>query len=83
MDDKDGSVCNEGPWPVLNTIKRELQIMTTTKTPTTKTTTIHLPFGFWSQRRVSEASFLLTNKFIQVTSFVLNIIFFFNTFDFN
>ena len=75
MDDKDGSVCNEGPWPVLGTIKRELQIMTTTKPPSTKTSTVFLPFGFWSQRRVSCANFFQIDYSMQIImSLILNIV---------
>lgn len=79
MDDKDGSVCNEGAWPVLNTIKRELQIMTTTKPPPTKSSTIYLPFGFWSQKRVSAAvcQYCQINNLIHIMSLILNIILYF------
>ena len=76
MDDKDGSVCNEGPYPVLNTIKRELQVMTSTKPSITKSTTMYLPFGFWSRRRTSSApcQSVVINR---ISSIVLNIILYF------
>lgn len=68
MDDKTGQVCNEGPYPVLNTLKRELL----KPNPYTKTSTksarliTGFPRGFWSKRQPGSNAmtlFCLKNKF--------------------
>ncbi|RNA45046.1 acidic mammalian chitinase-like, partial [Brachionus plicatilis] len=49
MDDKSGAVCNQGPYPVLNTLKNELmKPESTTKRP--YTTISRYPRGFWSKK---------------------------------
>lgn len=50
MDDKFGDVCHEGPYPVMNTLRKELEIMTTTK-KNIKSTTSGFPDEFWSTRK--------------------------------
>ena len=50
MDDKDGTICNEGPFPIFNTIKSELNKKESTKK--TKTNTTAYPVQFWSKKIV-------------------------------
>ncbi len=84
MDDKTGQVCNEGPYPVLNTLKRELL----KPNPYTKTSTrsarliTGFPRGFWSKRQPGSNAMGLQSQytifkllfstllFVRFTSFV-------------
>lgn len=71
MDDKDGSVCNEGPYPVMNTIKKELLIMTSTKPPVTQPTTSEFALGFWSRRQMSSKAASIKK---QIILFIISIL---------
>lgn len=53
MDDKTGTLCNQGPFPVLTTLKNELtKSDMTTISPSAKSgiKTSTFPRGFWSKR---------------------------------
>ena len=77
MDDKTGKVCNQGPYPVLNTLRKELTIPLTTTPKSTKEKVSAFPRGFFSKkshfyRLSSSASLTCINN---VTSFFVNSIF--------
>jgi hypothetical protein len=50
MDDKTGKVCNQGPYPVLNTLKRELTKPLTTTIKSTQEMVSAYPRGFFSKK---------------------------------
>jgi hypothetical protein len=50
MDDKTGKVCNQGPYPVLNTLKNELTKPLTTTPKSTKEMVSAYPRGFFSKK---------------------------------
>ena len=70
MDDKTGKVCNQGPYPVLNTLKNELTKPETTTKQSTVEPISAWPRGFFSKkqlqlyRRSASAKFFCTNKFL-------------------
>lgn len=50
MDDKSGMVCNQGEYPVLNTLKKELTKPEPTSPKTKKGKVSSFPRGFWSKK---------------------------------
>ena len=74
MDDKSGSVCNEGPYPVLNTLKNELTKPEST-TKKTHTTIFKYPRGFWSKKYGKINSNSRLNYYSDVKKLILIILF--------
>ena len=52
MDDKTGKVCNQGPYPVLNTLKNELTKPSTTTKKSTAEPISAFPRGFFSKKQL-------------------------------
>ena len=95
MDDKTGSVCNQGPYPVLNTLKNELM----KPDPITKASTqlklaSPYPRGFWSKRpknyrrslstRSSKPNFIYLINFLnnKKLNYLVNVSYFFSLFNY-
>lgn len=79
MDDKTGTVCNQGPYPVLNTLKNELQ--KPEPVSSTEKNLVTFPRGFWSKKRhdfSSAISILKSSSNNQIFILILKLFIFIN-----